>query len=482
MTMSNKFVFNQKKLEALPFANKGERAVYHDSSTAGLVLRVSETTKTFFVAGRVKGGKGESVKYTIGRFPQIKLDHARLQASIIQVKLNQGTNPNIEKKEVTKEKIAEAKAIVDKDTLEDLFKRYVEEHMSKNGTVQVKKTTMDDIKISMKAFGRRRLTTLKLQDKKKPTDKDVWVIAAVVELDDWLSRPYREITNLEILERFKIFSISLRENNGNVIQPLIRTHQLAFRYLRAVYNFIVPRALLEDKDNKRNLVSNPVDIIAVYKLWKSPNVRSNKLDTDSFEFFKWWKALTEYGDNLAKDYILVSLLQCGRSADVAPLEFANLDFQKKVINYKNTKNGEDYIFPMTRLVYSILKKRSQLTSANGKYVFEYAESKQGYIPKSGRWHFEKLAELSGKKITHHDLRRTFTSIAIKLKIDPITYNFCLKHLIQGVDKHYITVDVEVLREALQLFEDYLLETYKKFADNLNKPEEVKEDELDMVIE
>lgn len=449
---NNKFNFNQKKLDALPYASKGQRDIYYDASTPGLALRITETSKTFFVSGRIKNG--ESTRYTLGKYPQINLEKARVQVSIIQNKLNQGINPNDEKNEVILEK--KALKTNDTETLEWLFDKYVLEHLGEGGKVKVKTTTLDDIKISLKAFSQRRLTTLKINK------AGVWEIDKVVEIEDWLSRPYREISNIEILDRFKTFSISLRENHGNVIKPIERTHQLAFRYLRAIYNFIIQRALIEDANNKKNLLNNPVEIISVYKLWKNPPPRKNKLDTNEFEYYNWWKSLNEYGDNLAKDYIFVSLFQAGRSADVAPLKFENLDFKQKVINYKDTKNGEDYVFPMTEKVYAILKKRQDLTSEYGKYVFEYSDSKFGYIPKGARWHFEKLAEKSGKKITHHDLRRTWTSVAVKVKVNPITMNFCLKHLIQDVNKHYITVDVEVLREALQQVEDYFFTQYSLF--------------------
>lgn len=117
--MSSKINFTKEALQALSRPEAGKRAVYLDSKTSGLQVRVTDTgAKTFSVYRRTKGGRPERV--TLGRFPAMTVEQARKLAARINAEIEEGANP------------AEVKrAHKEEPTFAELFKEYGERHGNK---------------------------------------------------------------------------------------------------------------------------------------------------------------------------------------------------------------------------------------------------------------------------------------------------------------------------------------------------------------
>jgi integrase len=117
--MDNLIKFNKETLTALPIPERGKRAVYRDSKTSGLQIRVSSTgAKTFCVYRRVKGGSPERI--TLGAFPEMTYEAAKRHASRINAEIEEGGNPAKVKR-----------AHRDEMTFAELFKEYGERHGEK---------------------------------------------------------------------------------------------------------------------------------------------------------------------------------------------------------------------------------------------------------------------------------------------------------------------------------------------------------------
>lgn len=475
----NKFPFTKLSIEAIPFEPKGHRKTYYDSNPTDLTLIVGEQTKIFYLQSRVKGS-GEFVKVNLGKFGKVSLSEAKDELAKVRTKLNAGINPNKEKKEKrieTEIQLTINKKIESsqKETLQWLFDEYIEEHIKKvKGGSQSSITDINDCKIY---FSQRTITILKEVEITKGKRKEkTWTIDKDIELPNWLDRPYRSITKREILDRFKLFGVSLSKHSGGEIKPVVRTYQKAFKYLSAAYNWIIPRnnAFSDEAEVQDDFLENPVDIITVYKLWYKSKPRERYLDFYQSESYEWWKALNEYEfeGSLARDYILVSLFQGGRSIEVAPLKWTDINLKTKEITYPDTKNNNDYVMPITNFVYEILERRFKEKKPESIYVFDYDDSKHGYIVKSGRWHFEQLEKISGVKLSHHDFRRTLTNIAMneEVNIQKITLDYILKHQVQGVDKHYFIKNKKQILSALQKIEDKVFSQMEYFANNKEEVE------------
>ena len=124
--MGNTINFTKEALTTMRSPEPGQRAVYHDTKTTGLQLRVTHTgVKTFSLFRRVKGGLPERV--TLGRFPDMTIEQARKLAARVNSEIEEGSNP------------AEVKrAHKGEPTLAEFFKEYGERHGQK------KKSWSDD--------------------------------------------------------------------------------------------------------------------------------------------------------------------------------------------------------------------------------------------------------------------------------------------------------------------------------------------------
>lgn len=90
--MAKKFSFTKDALLSLPKPEAGKRAVYLDSKTTGLQVRVTANgAKTFSVYRRIKGGRPERV--TLGRFPEQTVAQARKMAAAVNSEIEQGASP-----------------------------------------------------------------------------------------------------------------------------------------------------------------------------------------------------------------------------------------------------------------------------------------------------------------------------------------------------------------------------------------------------
>lgn len=451
-----KFLFNKTNIDKIPYAPVGEQQQYYDTKTQGFGLRVGSKVKTFILYGRVKGGAPKRI--TLGKVGVLTVDQARARAIEELQKLNAGIDPSVEKKEVqAKEqfvkKVEEKRA---KETVLWLLDNYIKEQINekKGGS----EGTLRSIKDTKLYLSERTVMLL------KKDDDGEWVEDKEYTFDDWLNLPYRSITHKDVLERFDMYSLAKPTRVSGVLEPITRTHQIAFRFLRSAYNFHIPRARLKNPDDN---IINPVDVLSAYKRWSEPNKRKRMLSYRTKELHRWVKAVLEYDFEgyLISDYFMVSLLQASRSIEIAPLKWSQVDFQTGIINYDETKNSNDYKLPMSELVKSILLKRRSKSSSSSPYVFNYSASSKGYVVQDAKYHFSKIAKETGILISHHDLRRTWASIARHLNIDERSINYCLKHKINDVNEHYFDRNEQALREHFQSIENFILNYHKQEKKN-----------------
>lgn len=108
--------FTKAAIERLPLPGPRTRAVYRDTKTAGLQLRVtSNGVKTFSIFRRIRGGPPERI--TLDRFPGMTVEQARTEAAKANAEIAAGGNP------------AEVKrAVKGEPTFADLFNAYLERH------------------------------------------------------------------------------------------------------------------------------------------------------------------------------------------------------------------------------------------------------------------------------------------------------------------------------------------------------------------
>ena len=101
MKHSNNFNFTKRSLETLPLPNLGKRLYVYDSKVPGLEFMVThQGSKSFKVYRKFKD---KPLRVTLGKFPETTVEKARNKAIKILDELNEGINPNEEKKKLRAE-------------------------------------------------------------------------------------------------------------------------------------------------------------------------------------------------------------------------------------------------------------------------------------------------------------------------------------------------------------------------------------------
>jgi len=439
-------------IDDMPLATDGKQITVMDSVTPGFGIRVGSQSKTFIVVKRMPHGTPKRI--TLGKYGALTLEAARKLAQDSIAKLAHGVDVNTEKKALK----LEQKAIVeekkkeesdDKQTLQWLFDEYKKEHLIKiNGGSEGTLGSMNDC---YKMMGARECQTLIYNEKKK-----TWSEGNIVNLDDWLVRPLRSITTQEILERFQVMSITRPQKLiGGVLKPMVRTHQVAYKFAQSAYEWFIPRNY--HQTNKAEMLENPFKILKVFNMWKPVGKKTRIVNFKDAEIFgTWWNAIESYRSvcPVGADYIQFSILQAGRSIEMVNMTWDMVNFKEKHIVYEKTKNGDDYTMPLSKLALEILERRKRGNPKESKWVWDYPDSKTGHIPKDTKHHFHQLEERGAVYVSTHDLKRTWASAVASLnKYGDRDIDYILKHARSDVGVHYFIKNEVLLTEILQAVED-----------------------------
>lgn len=132
-----------------------------------------------------------------------------------------------------------------------------------------------------------------------------------------------------------------------------------------------------------------------------------------------------------------------RREDIVNIEIANINFEERKLKFWQQKKKKYHTVPLTTSTVTELKRYLSLKDPTDRYLFKF----------SGRTAYNKLQRGLkeagiGKKISFHDLRRSFTKTA-KLKGIPITaVAQILDDTITTVQEFYSRLDIEELNQEV----------------------------------
>ena len=408
---------------------------YMDDELTGFGLRVSPTKKVFYLQMRV----GRKVlKRKLGEYGPMTVDQARKNALQMKAQLLDGRDPYEERRRGASDA-----------TLDELFDEYTNE-------VEHRANTKKSIESAKRHFGELEGMAFKTKPNGRSAEK---IELAKVKLPNWLKRPYWEITQDDVLERFDVVSRMIPKRKlSKSPQPITRTSNQHFKYLQAAYNYAISKYQLS-----RAGFMNPVAILKTTRRWSRINRRSGFLDTNKPYFVTWWRAC-ESLEPVIGDYILFSLVTASRSIESATLRWADVDLKKGRMVFRNTKNGQDYTFPIAPVARSILERR--LKAKINDFVFGYADSEKCHVVCPPQYHIKLVRVECGEHWSMHDLRRTFTTAMTLLNVHAFTIAHLMKHSMNSsMTLSYAPPTQEQLLEALIRLEQHLLERVRPEACN-----------------
>ena len=262
-------------------------------------------------------------------------------------------------------------------------------------------------------------------------------------LAGWLNRPLGDITPDMVEERHRAVAEQVADASGGRYSGSA-TANAALRSLGILWSFEARR--------DPTLPANPVRTLA--RRWFKVPRRERLVKAD--ELPKFYAAVSALPNPVARDYLLMLLFTGLRRNEAAGLRWADVDFAGGVIRIPavRTKSGRKLDLPMTDFVRDMLEARRAI--GQEEYVFP-SSSKTGHI-REPKFPLTQVALACGIRVSVHDLRRTFITVAESTDISVSALKALVNHSLGGdVTSGYIILTTERLRQPAQRVTDRLKE-------------------------
>jgi integrase len=253
-------------------------------------------------------------------------------------------------------------------------------------------------------------------------------------LEPWLDLPLREITGEMIEDRHRALAAATSRDVGNRHYDGTSTANYALRTFRILWNFASERTA--------DLPPNPVRRLK--RQWYSEPRRTRMVRAE--EMLRFYTGVQALRNAVQRDYITLLLFTGLRRSEAATLKWDDVDLKERVIRVPavRTKAGRKLDLPMSDVVRDLLVARRAL--GNTGFVFPGAGA-SGRLSDTG---LAAVATATGVKVSAHDLRRTFVTVAESADISPIALKALVNHALGGdVTSGYVIMSTERLREPAQ---------------------------------
>jgi integrase len=302
--------------------------------------------------------------------------------------------------------------------------------------------------VDPKAAARERLTLRQaladyLESNKQLRDKSAADYRAGIErhLACWLDQPLRSINPQMVKDRHAAIAEEVKRDGRYKGES---TANGVMRALRTLWNFAA--------ESNPNLPTNPVRILR--RSWFVVHRRDRLVRND--ELPKFYGAVRALPNQIAADYLTLLLFTGLRREEAASLTWADVDLTARVIRIPGprTKAGRKLDLPMTDYVHDLFVTRRAI--GQEQFVFP-SNSRAGYLAEP-KFFLNQVALKTGIRVSVHDLRRTYITVAESCDISPLALKALVNHSLgRGVTEGYVQMTPERLREPAQRVTDKLKE-------------------------
>jgi integrase len=256
-------------------------------------------------------------------------------------------------------------------------------------------------------------------------------------LTNWLDLPLQEITSEMVENRHRAIATEIGKNaryKGTT------TANFAMRALRVLWNF--------EADRVPNFPPNPVRRLR--RQWYAEPRRERIVRAD--ELPKFYAAVCALRNPVARDYLLLVLFTGLRLGESRSLRWEDIDLKARVIRVPatRTKAGRKLDLPLSDFVRDLLVARRALGNATFVFPGPAGHIVDLHLP------LNAVAKQTGVRVSVHDLRRTFITVAESADISPLALKALVNHSLgSGVTEGYVQMSAERLREPAQRVADKL---------------------------
>lgn len=429
------FKFTKTKIEALVAPQEQSRVEYRDSEVYGLIVRVSAGGAKTFCVSRKR--KGEHIRVTLGRFPEVSVDSAREMAiNALGEMARTQANPNDQRRQEQKKQI----------TLLAAF----EERLKIRG-YRVKESTS--------AQYRSLLTNYSA---------------------DWLNQPIMNISRERVERRHSAITdgtvwfgkdkSSFRSGVGTGSKAQADSWG---RALRAVCRFAWDH--YRDEEGHSLLPEPPTMVLSTKRQWhglvrKTERVRNNDLGRWFAAIEKVRQAAEDQRDDFAHsvcDAILLAMFTGLRKSEIFELVWPRVNLGGRYFWIHETKNGDPHELPITKTLLAIFRRRLRYRLKDSDLVFPGAN---GGVIGEPRKVIKRIVAatvpesnpdtLPLVEFKFHDARRTYGSAAALARLDQYIIKRLMNHRTTrsaDVTQGYLHFGADELQESAESVERFLLE-------------------------
>lgn len=360
-------------LTAPPPANATDYFV-RDANMKGFSLRITAKSRVFYAERKLAG---KPCRFPCGDFPATSLKAAQAKAAIALAQMAQGIDPN--------------------------------------------HTVKDNRKATAERYERDKLTfgfvVKRDAERQEPTDAPS------------TAKDRRDV--MQWVGKTKIWNLPVHDVTHDDLKAMMDHLTATISGATALKCWRYTRAAWSRMSSAEEPPTNPFDeYLKTYRLPQAKR-RTTALDTDDTQSQNWLRAIAAMRTNpvgqrpwtrrIMADYILLSLAFGARKSESASLRWSDIDFERKFVQFRDTKNGSTHCFPLTDFCAQLLRDlKAHNETPRGRDV---KRAKRGETIEYPEWVFPSerrglhlteprnvllLAdEGSGLKIRMHDLRRSF---------------------------------------------------------------------------
>lgn len=135
------------------------------------------------------------------------------------------------------------------------------------------------------------------------------------------------------------------------------------------------------------------------------NQRDRFLQPDELPIF--FQEVNKIPQSTSRNFILLSLFLGQRRSNIQALKWTDINFERRVVYIKKTKNGDPQAVPLSTQAISLLQEMD--TFKTSEWLFPSKQSRSGHL-ENPQVAWRAMKQRAGlKDLRLHDLRRTFAS-------------------------------------------------------------------------